>query len=157
MTKVSTAIDRLKAVADFQPELEGDDVEAEIQETMDSFLTKYPQLRGYADTWNSCASPAAPRRSTSTSISRSTASAETWRPRSTSRGCSSIGGRWFHFADAVYPSHPDPIHVFAFDLQSGRDLVCRAANEVWDYSLCADSFTRLLEGFAEGVYPGLTG
>jgi len=61
--------------------------------------------------------------------------------------------RFFLFGETLYHSHPEPVHVFAFDLKADTDLVFTSPVERSDYALCAASFLDLLNRFASGAYP----
>lgn len=63
------------------------------------------------------------------------------------------GNRYFRFAEVLYKRNPEPVYVFAFDLQAESDLVLTSPIEQSDYVLCAPTFLALLNSFARGVYP----
>lgn len=156
MVTISSAVEKLKAAAEFIPEFEGDDVFAVVREPYESLLDEYPQLKRYPDYLE---------------FLRATGGAFINHP-DYSLGIYGFEGyvvtsfaedrlfldreRYFHFGDVLYPAVSGMIYVLAFDFQSELDRVLVSENEAWEYSECSPSFARLLLDFAGGKRPGLT-
>lgn len=155
MITASSVIDKLKTVADYTPEFEGENIFPEIQQSYTELLEKYPKLNDYPDYLE---------------FLRQTGGAYIDH-KDFSLGIYGFGGyvvtsfdegsfldqeRYFLFGEVLFKAEPEINYFLAFDFQSPGELILMKPDELSQYRPCCHGFLQLLEDFANGRYPVTT-
>jgi hypothetical protein len=153
MSEVTESMHRLRAIAEFVPELEGDDVPSAVHDDLQNLIQSYPHLSRYDDylTFLSLTAGAFVTNSAfSLGLYGFVGNAV---PSFDEPRLFLDRGRFFHFGDVMYPPIDNKIYVLAFDLSLHDDSVLVTEDEVWEYTAVSPSFAQLLSDFARGRYP----
>jgi hypothetical protein len=149
---IYSAIEALRSFATFSPEYEGENIFVEIKDSYERLLDSYPRLKSY---------------STYLNFLKFTGGAHIHN-QDFSLGIYGFGGyvvasfeeglfldqdRYFQFGEVLYHAEPDLVYVFAFDLDSKKDMVYISPIDQTDYIFSCISFIQLLNNFASGQYP----
>ncbi|MGH7847472.1 MAG: hypothetical protein ACREQW_20190 [Candidatus Binatia bacterium] len=149
MITLSSAIEKLSAVAKIVPEYENPNV---FSEEYEDLLKSYPRLKDYSDYLEFL------RRTGGSHIYNEDFSLGIYGfggyvVASFDEGVFLDAARYFQFGEVLYTQRPEPIYFFAFDLQSEQDRVYSSPNARSEYTFCSSSFVELLLEFANGKYP----